>query len=144
MKSIISIQSLSLTALVLSVLLTGCASRQEAPSHVSSHVSDAEFSRYVQKYPKMGESVRQGHLTKDAAYALRLMAPQRQVMDEFKSKVAARAVEINTMHISEAKKSQLIREYIDQNQVKYINAANTAGKQAEQEEKTLGHSPFAR
>jgi len=140
MKLSTSTPSLLLTVFVLSALLVGCGARQQ----VSSHVSDADYSRYVQRYPKMGDSVKRGFLSKDAAYSLRNIAPQRQIMDQFVAKVEAKRTEINARHIPEAEKRRLIREYMRQNQMRYINAANAAGKQAEQEEKVLGHSPFAR
>ena len=131
---------LSFIAFVLALSLAGCGSRQKA----TSRVSDAEFARYVQKYPKMGESVRKGYLSKDAAYSLRVTAPQEQIMDQYRSDVTTKAIEISARHIPVAEKHRLVREYMRQNEMRYVNAANAAGKQAEQEEKTLGHSPFAR
>ena len=65
-------------------------------------------------------------------------------MDQYVSSVMAKEKEIYARHIPAAEKRRLIMEYKRQNEMRYINAANAAGKQAEQEEKTLGHSPFAR
>ena len=140
MKLTTTTLAFSFIALVLALSLAGCGSRQKA----TSHVSDAEFARYVQKYPKMGEAVRKGYSTKDAAYSLRVDAPQEQIMDQYRSSVTAKGIEISARHIPVAEKHRLIREYMRQNEMRYVNAANAAGKQAEQEEKTLGHSPFAR
>lgn len=140
MKLTTTTPALPFIVLALALSLAGCGWRQKS----TSRVPDAEFARYVQKYPKMGEAVRKGYLSKDAAYSLRVTAPQEQIMDQYKSNVTAKGIEISARHIPVAEKHRLIREYMRQNEMRYVNAANAAGKQAEQEEKTLGHSPFAR
>ena len=140
MKSTLSFSSVILIASAIPALLAGCAPRQQA----KSHVSETEFSRYAQKYPDMGNSVKQGYLTKDAAYSLRYIAPQQKIMYEFTDKVEAKRVEINAMHIPKSEKRRLYLEYIRQNQPRYIDAANAAGRQAQQAEQASGHSPFAR
>lgn len=144
MKSTILFLSVLLMVSALPTLLAGCGSRQQVSPRVSpQQVSDAVFSRYAQKYPDMGKSVKQGYLTKDAAYSLRYIAPQRQIMYQFTDAVEAKRVEIYARHIPEPEKHRLLIEYIRQNQMIYINAANAAGRRARQEEQALGHSPFA-
>lgn len=144
MKSTILFSSFLLITSAIPVLLSGCAPRQQAQPHTSAYVSEAEFSRYIQKYPEMGKSVRQGYLSKDAAYSLRYIAPQQKIMDQFTDKVEARRVEVNAMHISNIKKRWLVLEFIRQNQARYVDTANAAGRQAQQAEQVSGHSPFAR
>ncbi len=118
---------------VASIFLSGCAPQQ----HVSEvkHVSEAEYQEYVQKYPEMGEKVKKGLLTKDGAYALRNIAPQMQIMNQFVANVDAKSTEINARHIPKAEKRKLISEYMRQNQQRYVDAANEAGKAAELQNK---------
>ena len=115
----------------ISLSLFGCAARQHT-AEAQQHVSEKAYESYVQKYPEMGEAVKQGRLSKDAAYSLRNIAPQQKIMSQFVALVDARAVEVHAMHISKAEKHRLMVEYIQQNQMRYVNAANAAGKAAEQ------------
>ena len=96
------------------------------------HVSGGDYESYVQKYPEMGEAVKHGKLSKDSAYALRNFAPQQKIMSQFEALVEARSAEIRAMHIPKAEKHRLMAEYIQQNQMRYVNAANAAGESAEQ------------
>ncbi len=138
MKSTLFFSSVLLVASAVPALLAGCASRQQA----RSHVPEAEFARYAQKYPQMDKYAKQG-LSKDALYSLRYYAPQQEIMKQFTDAVEAKRIEVSTMHISDAKKHRLVLQYLNDIQPRYVNAANAAGIQAQQEEKKLGHSPFA-
>ena len=129
LKSLFLLSLFAVFAASLSFL--GCASRQHT-AEAQQHVSEKDYKNYVHKYPEMDEAVKQGSLTKDAAYALRNIAPQQKIMSQFEARVEAKSAEVNAMHIPKAEKRKIMSEYIQKNQMFYVNAANAAGKSAQQ------------
>ncbi len=119
---------ISLIVLAASIFLPGCAQQQHIPE--GKHISEAKYQEYIQKYPEMGEKVKKGSLTKDAAYSLRNIAPQMKIMNQFEDNVEAKSAEINARHIPKSEKHRLIMQYMKQNQQRYVDAANEAGKEA--------------
>jgi hypothetical protein len=129
MNTTLVIVSILFVTFLTSTLLVGCTQQHSS----TSHVSDADYNRYAKKYPKMGESVNQGRLTKDSAYALRNFAPQEVIMDQYMADIEKKSTEINAKNISATEKHRLIVEYIHNVNAKYVDAANAAGKRAAQE-----------